>query len=206
MKRTALLSVYDKTGIVEFAQVLVDLDWTIYSSGGTAKVLADAGLPVTDVSELVGGGAILDHRVVTRDAQIATQGYWRDRSTKQSARAGNAAASPSSTWSAAICIRSRKRIAQARCYHRVCHRKDRHRWCRTMLRSAAKGRRIVIADPVRRQEVVEWLKAGEPEPEAFRNELAAVAEGVIAGYCLALSTLPLQGHLRRHGGDPGADM
>ena len=70
MKRTALLSVYDKTGIVEFGQELVQLGWAIYSSGGTAKVLTDAGVPVADVAELVGGGAILGHRVVTLSREV----------------------------------------------------------------------------------------------------------------------------------------
>ena len=61
----ALLSVYDKTGIVEFASALRALGWTLLSSGGTAKVLADAGVAVTDVAEVTGYEAILDHRVVT---------------------------------------------------------------------------------------------------------------------------------------------
>ncbi|MBI3963414.1 MAG: hypothetical protein HY341_00275 [Candidatus Kerfeldbacteria bacterium] len=55
----------------------------------------------------------------------------------------------------------------------------------TMLRSGAKGRRIVIADPTDRDRVIAWLKAGEPDSEEFRNELAAKAEGIVARYCLA---------------------
>jgi phosphoribosylaminoimidazolecarboxamide formyltransferase/IMP cyclohydrolase len=62
---TALLSVYDKTGIVDLAQGLHDLGWRILSSGGTARVVADAGVPVVDVAELTGFPAILGHRVVT---------------------------------------------------------------------------------------------------------------------------------------------
>ena len=62
---TALLSVYDKAGIVELASGLHDLGWRLVSSGGTARVLADAGLPVTDVADLTGFPAILGHRVVT---------------------------------------------------------------------------------------------------------------------------------------------
>jgi phosphoribosylaminoimidazolecarboxamide formyltransferase/IMP cyclohydrolase len=61
----ALLSVYDKTGVVDLAKGLVDLGWDLISSGGTAKVIADAGLPVTDVAELTGSPAILGHRVMT---------------------------------------------------------------------------------------------------------------------------------------------
>ena len=62
---TALLSVYDKTGITDLAGGLVDLGWRIVSSGGTAHAIAAAGLPVTDVAELTGLPAILGHRVVT---------------------------------------------------------------------------------------------------------------------------------------------
>ena len=61
----ALLSVYDKTGIVELAAGLHAAGWRLVSSGGTAKAVAAAGLPVTDVADLTGVPAILDHRVVT---------------------------------------------------------------------------------------------------------------------------------------------
>ena len=62
---TALLSVYDKTGVTELAAGLHELGWRLVSSGGTAKAIAEAGLPVTDVAELTGFPAILGHRVVT---------------------------------------------------------------------------------------------------------------------------------------------
>ncbi len=66
----ALLSVYDKTGIVEFARALRELGVALVSSGGTAAKIADAGLPVTDVAELTGVPAILDHRVVTLHPKV----------------------------------------------------------------------------------------------------------------------------------------
>jgi phosphoribosylaminoimidazolecarboxamide formyltransferase/IMP cyclohydrolase len=62
---TALLSVYDKTGIVDLAQRLSDLGWRLVSSGGTARAIDAAGIAVTDVAELTGVPAILGHRVVT---------------------------------------------------------------------------------------------------------------------------------------------
>ena len=61
----ALLSVHDKTGIVEFARELHSLGWQLLSSGGTAKAIADAGIAVTDVATVTGYPAILGHRVVT---------------------------------------------------------------------------------------------------------------------------------------------
>lgn len=67
---TALLSVYDKSGIVDFASALHDLGWSLVSSGGTARAVAEAGVPVTDVAELTGLPAILGHRVVTLHPKI----------------------------------------------------------------------------------------------------------------------------------------
>ncbi|MEO6651645.1 MAG: bifunctional phosphoribosylaminoimidazolecarboxamide formyltransferase/IMP cyclohydrolase [Ilumatobacteraceae bacterium] len=67
---TALLSVYDKTGIADFAAELHALGWNIVSSGGTARAVAEAGVPVTDVAELTGVPAILDHRVVTLHPRV----------------------------------------------------------------------------------------------------------------------------------------
>ena len=61
----ALLSVYDKTGVVEFARELQSLGWDLLSSGGTAKTLSDAGIDVVDVATVTGYPAILGHRVVT---------------------------------------------------------------------------------------------------------------------------------------------
>ena len=66
----ALLSVYDKTGVVDLARGLHDLGWELLSSGGTARAIADAGLPVTDVAELTGFPAILGHRVVTLHPKV----------------------------------------------------------------------------------------------------------------------------------------
>ncbi len=67
---TALLSVFDKSGIVEFARALNELGWDLVSSGGTARSIGDAGVPVTDVAELTGLPAILGHRVVTLHPKI----------------------------------------------------------------------------------------------------------------------------------------
>ena len=65
MKKRALLSVSDKTGIVELGKRLVDLGWELVSTGGTHKALQEAGLPVTGVSEVTGFPECLDGRVKT---------------------------------------------------------------------------------------------------------------------------------------------
>src|SRR3954454_21770184 len=64
--RRALLSVSDKTGLVDFARELVTkYGVELIATGGTRKTLADAGLPVRDISELTGFPEILDGRVKT---------------------------------------------------------------------------------------------------------------------------------------------
>ena len=70
MSRRALLSVFDKTGVVELAAGLTDLGWELLSSGGTARVLGAAGLAVIDVADHTGTPAILGHRVVTLHPKI----------------------------------------------------------------------------------------------------------------------------------------
>ena len=66
----ALLSVYDKAGIVELAEGLAGLGWELVSSGGTAAALRDAGLEVADTAEITGFPAILGHRVVTLHPKV----------------------------------------------------------------------------------------------------------------------------------------
>lgn len=68
--RTALLSVYDKTGIVDFARVLVDSGVRLISTGGTFSVLQKAGLPVTAVQDVTGFPEMLDGRVKTLHPMI----------------------------------------------------------------------------------------------------------------------------------------
>ncbi|MEO1593409.1 MAG: bifunctional phosphoribosylaminoimidazolecarboxamide formyltransferase/IMP cyclohydrolase, partial [Cyanobacteria bacterium J06632_22] len=71
MTRLALLSTSDKTGLVELAKTLVsEFDFEIISSGGTAKILAAAGLPVTKVSDYTGSPEILGGRVKTLHPRI----------------------------------------------------------------------------------------------------------------------------------------
>ncbi|HET9822293.1 MAG TPA: bifunctional phosphoribosylaminoimidazolecarboxamide formyltransferase/IMP cyclohydrolase [Burkholderiaceae bacterium] len=67
---TALLSVSDKTGIVDFARALHALGIRLLSTGGTAKLLAQSGLPVTEVSEVTGFPEMLDGRVKTLHPRI----------------------------------------------------------------------------------------------------------------------------------------
>ena len=68
--RRALISVYDKTGLVDFARELSGFDVEIISTGGTAKTLRDAGLAVRDISEITGFPEMMDGRVKTLHPRV----------------------------------------------------------------------------------------------------------------------------------------
>ena len=70
MKKRALISVSDKTGIVEFTKNLVKKNYEIISTGGTAKTLKDAGIEVIGISEVTGYPECLDGRVKTLHPKI----------------------------------------------------------------------------------------------------------------------------------------
>ncbi|MDZ5474618.1 bifunctional phosphoribosylaminoimidazolecarboxamide formyltransferase/IMP cyclohydrolase [Bacillus sp. 31A1R] len=70
MKKRALISVSDKTGVTEFAKQLSDLGYEIISTGGTKKALHDNGIPVISVSDVTGFPEILEGRVKTLNPYI----------------------------------------------------------------------------------------------------------------------------------------
>jgi phosphoribosylaminoimidazolecarboxamide formyltransferase / IMP cyclohydrolase len=68
--RRALLSVSDKTGLAELGRGLVDVGFELVSTGGTARALREAGLPVTDVASVTGAPEMLDGRVKTLHPRV----------------------------------------------------------------------------------------------------------------------------------------
>ncbi|MBM4189771.1 MAG: bifunctional phosphoribosylaminoimidazolecarboxamide formyltransferase/IMP cyclohydrolase, partial [Betaproteobacteria bacterium] len=70
MIQRALLSVSDKTGLIDFARALASQGVELLSTGGTAKAIRDAGLPVKDVSEFTGFPEMLDGRVKTLHPKV----------------------------------------------------------------------------------------------------------------------------------------
>jgi phosphoribosylaminoimidazolecarboxamide formyltransferase/IMP cyclohydrolase len=71
MKR-ALISVYDKTGIINFAEELVKLGWEMIASGGTAKVLRKAGIGIIPIEKITGNSEAFDGRMKTISFQIGS--------------------------------------------------------------------------------------------------------------------------------------
>src|SRR5271163_3640763 len=70
MPKRALLSVSDKTGLVDFARTLVSAGYELISTGGTSKALRDAGLKVADISDITGFPEMLDGRVKTLHPKV----------------------------------------------------------------------------------------------------------------------------------------
>jgi phosphoribosylaminoimidazolecarboxamide formyltransferase/IMP cyclohydrolase len=178
---TALLSVYDKAGIEEFAQGLSDLGWRIYASGGTAEAIKKAGVEVTDTSELSGGGAILGHRVVTLSREIYA-GLLADDSDEQNEELKNLGipridlvcvdmyplkATIETSGSTEADVIEKTDVGGP-----------------TLLHAAAKGRRIVLSRPEHRKEVLDWLKNGRTGEKEFVKRLAAEAEYEVANYMI----------------------
>ncbi len=188
--RNALLSVYHKEGIVEFAQALEKRGWNILASGGTAKVLREGGVTVKDVGDMI-GQPILGHRVVTLSREIHAGLLARNipEDNAELERLGipriklvcvdlypleEAIASPGATRESVIEMTD---VGGP-----------------TILHSAAKGERIVIADPADRERVIEWFDAGAPDEQNFIEQLCAKADAIVADYVLAASRYRSGGH------------
>lgn len=177
-KQNALLSVYHKEGIVEFAQALIGLGWNLYASGGTAKHLKGAGLEVVDVATIV-GDPILGHRVVTLSREVHAGILSRDISEDIAEveklgipRFGlvcvdlypleGAIQKPDATLESVLELMD---IGGP-----------------TMVSAGSKGQRIVICDPQDRNIVLARLMSGEPIDQEFTEILAAKADFVISHY------------------------
>jgi phosphoribosylaminoimidazolecarboxamide formyltransferase / IMP cyclohydrolase len=184
-KKTALISVYHKEDIEKFAKSLVDLGWEIISSGGTAKYLAENGIKVKDVAEIVGGEAILGHRVVTLSREIHAGLMARSEVAKDIDELEKLEI----PFIDLVCVDLyplEEAIAKSDAsYESVIESTD--VGGPTLIRSAAKGGRIVICDPSDREKVIEKLKNNKDLKKEERIELAAKSEYVVSKYCLESS-------------------
>src|SRR5271157_160165 len=84
----AILSVYDKTGLLELAGGLAELGWQLLASGGTARLLSGRGLPVTEVSNYTGSPEMLGGRLKTLHPSIAGGLLGRNRASDRAELAG----------------------------------------------------------------------------------------------------------------------
>lgn len=176
----ALISVFDKTGIEEFARGLKELGWNIYASGGTKQRLLDAGIQAADAADLVGGQAILGHRVVTLSREISA-GLLADLSSQADIDELSQLNIPIIDL---LCVdmypleEAVKKQGGTRA--EVIEATD--IGGPTLIRAAAKGNRIVLTRASQRQEVLQWLQDGKPAEVEYRQQLAATAVYEIARY------------------------
>ncbi|MBI2623401.1 MAG: hypothetical protein HYW65_02385 [Candidatus Liptonbacteria bacterium] len=186
-KRTALISVYHKEGIAEFAAALRELGWNILASGGTAQHLKEAGIEVRDAAELV-GEPILGHRVVTLSREVHA-GLLAKRTPEHLAELEQ----HHIPFIDLVCVdmypleEEIKKPGSAR--EAIIEMTD--IGGPTMLRAGVKGGRIVVCDPLDRGRVLEWLRGRNDDHDYnyddnddFIRGLAAKAEAAVAKYVL----------------------
>ncbi len=169
--------------MADFARKLIELDFRIYASGGTASHLRAEGVNVTDISTLVGGGPMLGHRVVTLSRELhagllARLDSWDDMSevAKQNIH-------PIHLVCVDLYPLEEEMAREGSTMESMIEKTD--IGGPTLLLSAAKGCRIVIADRSDWAEVLYHLERckGDLSLE-YRDALAAKAEYVVAQYCL----------------------
>lgn len=181
-QQNALISVYDKTGIEDFARGLHELGWSIYASGGTFAAIKKAGVPAVDVAELVGGKAILGHKVVTLSREIGA-GLLADLDDATEMKEMEDLGLPVIHLVCQDSYPLEETIAKTDSTEKdIIQQSD--IGGPTMLREAAKGNRIVLSVPEQRTKVLDWLKAGKPDEASFLKELRARAVYEVARYSL----------------------
>jgi len=178
--KSALLSVYDKTGIVELAQKLIELDYRIISTGGTYHLLQENGVPVTYISEITEFPEILDGRVKTLHPRIHGGILARDQA-EHIEELKNIGADLIDL--VVVNLYPFEKVSQDpnASYAEVIENID--IGGPTLLRAAAKNhaRVTVVCDPEDYQKVIEELEQGEVAPEE-RKRLAAKAFNHTAYY------------------------
>ena len=185
MKR-ALISVSDKTGLQEFAKSLVELDYEILSTGGTARALAEAGIPVVEVSDVTKFPEILDGRVKTLHpiihAGILARGTEEHLNTLKEMDITPIDLVVINLYPFEETI-AKENVDQQTCIENIDIGGP------TMVRAAAKNheRVSIVVDPAQYDEVIAALKSEEGITLAQRQRLAMRAFEMTARYDAAIS-------------------
>lgn len=185
--KRALLSVSDKTGILELAQSLVALDIELVSTGGTAKVIQEAGLPVKDISEITNFPEIMDGRVKTLHPSVHG-GILAVRDDKEH----QTALSDHKITPIDIVIVNlypfENTVASGANYSNCVENID--IGGPAMIRASAKNHAYVtiVTDPADYHELHDALRTNNNNiPLAFRKKMAAKAYALTAGYDSAIA-------------------
>ena len=187
MIKQALLSVSDKTGLLEFARGLAALGIALISTGGTAKMLADAGLKVTEVADYTGFAEMLDGRVKTLHPKIHG-GLLARREDAAHVRAIEAAGIPTIDLLVVNLYPFEATVAKDNCtLEEAIENID--IGGPAMVRSAAKNWRGVgvVTDAAQYDAVLDELKRTGALTDATRFALAVAAFNRISNYDAAIS-------------------
>lgn len=185
--KQALISVSDKTGIVEFARELAALGVSLLSTGGTAKLLADAGLKVTEVADYTGFPEMLDGRVKTLHPKVHG-GLLARREMPAHMQAIAAAGIPTIDLLVVNLYPFAATVAKPDCtLEDAIENID--IGGPAMVRSAAKNWRGagVVVEPAQYAVVLDELKRSGALSDATRFELAVVAFNRISNYDASIS-------------------
>lgn len=177
MEKIALLSVWDKSGVVEFASGLAELGWTLLSTGGTARALREAGLPVTEVSGYTGSPEILGGRVKTLHPKIHAGILRRDDNPADAETCRAMDIPPISL----VCVNLYPFLSAP-------STENIDIGGPTMLRAAAKNRAfcLPVCDPADYPAILAALRAGTVDAP-LRNRLAAKVFAGISAYDHAIA-------------------
>jgi len=191
--KRALVSVSDKTGVVEFAKGLSDAGVEILSTGGTARALREGGVPVVDVSEYTESPEIMDGRVKTLHPRVHGGILMRDSEEDRDALGGIGGAPID-----LVCVNLypfEQTVARGASHDETIENID--IGGPSMVRSAAKNqaRVTVVTDPSDYEEVLAAVKSGDGPNATLREWLAAKAfaqtaayDGAIAAYLTSRSS------------------
>lgn len=178
--KTALLASYEKDeALRRLGRLLIDSGWTLLGSIGTAKYLMDNSIPCRDVAGIV-GPPILGHRVVTLAREIyAGLLAATDEDEKELRQLG---ISPIDLVYVTFYPLETTIADAASTPEDVIEKTD--IGGPTLLRAAAKGRRLALSSPDQIDMLETWIKSGSPESEreALTLRLAASAERRVADY------------------------
>ena len=185
MSKRAILSVHDKTGLIELGRALAPQGWELIASGGTAQALRAAGLAARDVAELTGAPEMLGGRVKTLHPNIHGGILARDTAEDAAELAAHAIAPIDlvvcNLYPFAATI-ARPNTTTAEAIEQI------DIGGVTLLRAAAKnfGRVVVLCDPADYAPVLAALATGGPD-EAARRALAAKAFAHTQAYDAAVA-------------------
>ncbi|MBS7792822.1 bifunctional phosphoribosylaminoimidazolecarboxamide formyltransferase/IMP cyclohydrolase [Roseococcus sp. SDR] len=185
--RRALLSVSDKTGIVEFARFLADRGAEILSTGGTAQAIRAAGIPVKDVSEHTGFPEILDGRVKTLVPQVHGGILGRRDEAAHVAQMQEHSIAPIDLVAVNL-YPFEATVAKGAAFEDCIENID--IGGPAMIRSAAKNHAhvVVVTEPAHLARITAEIEATGGTSAELRRELAAAAYARTAAYDAAISS------------------